>query len=399
MELPKQSMIEFFSDIKKEQYALLLIDLQKIITMNNWVPQLINRPWHYVEHVIPGGALAVCFAPDNILLSANAHTINWFDYQKENTVLSMPYDTYHGLGNVCFDKGGEHVAVMSKEDGYTVNLSSMEPVRSIDVDAISLHVTRVNGVCVNHDDSMLVVICNNADMHFYDMETGKYQKTGFYDRTRGSMQGFCCSSLELRCAVLNDMDEIIIGDDACKGRINMHKQCVIPQQSDATVLCFNRDGTYLAVGSSQGKISVFDATTGALLWTLFFNNWIRSLSFDGLGTRMAIGSHCYDKEPRTRIIAHYDDYTIDQLLLRKLMHLWLQVKKPASHICSMKALFNDMARLFRLYKKELVAIWASFPFLVKQAIKETMLARIERYKHHETNRLKKAKARIKKAVL
>jgi WD40 repeat protein len=361
------------------------------------VPQLINKPWHYVEHKILSGALAVCFAADNMLLSVDNHTINWFDCQTKSIVQSVLYEYEHigGLPDICFDKKGQHLVVMGKRGGYITDLSFLDqPAISIECKGFQHY--GVITVCSNHDDSTLAIALHSSHIYLYDMKTGKKEEHIIGYGSVGSLQNICFSPIESICAVLNNENKIIIGSDISQGW-RMEQQCVIPQEKSVESLCFNHDGTQLAV-SHDDNLSIFDANTGQLLWSILFKD-LMSVCFDGVGNRVAVGS-----PDITRIIAQYDNYTLDQLMLRKIMYLWLQLKKPKSNICSVEKVFKNIACLLRLDRKELDTVWSSFPEFMQVAIAETILTKIACYKQqfigiekHKECCKKKAK-KVKEAI-
>jgi hypothetical protein len=78
-------------------------------------------------------------------------------------------------------------------------------------------------------------------------------------------------------------------------------------------------------------------------------------------------------------------------MLKKIILLWLQVKKPDKKIISIEALFTDMAQLFSkkneetkfllstLSQKELRSTWKTFPINMQYAMWNTIKDRINRY--------------------
>jgi|GEM_PF-6956465 len=378
--LPQQSLIEIFTGIKKEHYEMLLSDLKKIVVHDVLVPQLINKPWHFVEHKINNPALAVRFAADNKLLFADYNTVNWFDCQKGCITKTVPYNNFESFVEVCFDKTGQCMAVVNSNGGYIADISNTEkPV--IEIQNKTHPNSSINSVCCNYDNSILIIALKNGHIVFYDMQTGECKNHGAYGPV-GSINGFCSSAIELKSALVTDKNKIIIGNNFHHGRIVANKQWVIktPGSEEVSSLCFNYNGKQLLVGFYNGEISVFDVDAKQKLWALFFTQWFRSLCFDEHTNRIALGGSGYT-DTYTYIIAQYDTYTLEQLLLRKLMHFWLLWKKPHHHINSLKRVFKNIALLFNVDHAELGAVWTTFPPFMQKAIEETMLARVKKYKH------------------
>lgn len=160
---------------------------------------------------------------------------------------------------------------------------------------------------------------------------------------------------------------------------------MIPYGGGIASLCFNNDGTLLAVALYDGNILVLDPVDGHCFYSLFFDEWMRALCFDHDGKRLVVGSNPYYTDKIIRIINRYDDFTIDQLMLRTLMELWLQVQKPKKNSKSARTLFKNMAQLFHLDKQELNQVWLTFPEFMRVAITKTMTTRIAKYAKNKKN--------------
>src|SRR5579864_610072 len=119
---PQKSLIEIFTGIKKEHYNMLPSDLKKIVIHDVLVPQLINKPWHFVEHKINNHAVAVRFTADNKLLFADADAVNWFDCQTGCIIEQVSYNNLSSFAQVCFDQTGQYIAVVSSTSGYIADI-------------------------------------------------------------------------------------------------------------------------------------------------------------------------------------------------------------------------------------------------------------------------------------
>jgi WD40 repeat protein len=374
---PQQSLIEIFAGIKKEQYDRLPSDLKKIIVCN--VPQLINKPWHFVEHKITTPVLASRFTQDNKLIFASGYAVNWFDCKQGSIIRSEQYNNLSSFPEVCFDSTAQHIAVVSRNGGYIADLLNVQkPVVEIEPKYLS------NGICsvyYNHDDSILGVVLDNGWISFYDIKTGKCKNIGAYGPV-GSIKHLCSSSIESRSALVKNTNTIIIGNDFHEGRCFAKKEWSIKyfKKEAVSSLCFNHDGKLLLVGFYNGKVSVFDVEAKQEIWSLFFKKWFCSMCFDVFSNRIALGDQ-NGIGTSAYILNQYNNYTLEQLLLRKTMHLWLQLKKPSHRIKSLKQVFKNIASLFNVDHAELHEVWTTFPIFMQSIIKETMLARVKKYKH------------------
>jgi WD40 repeat protein len=152
-------------------------------------------------------------------------------------------------------------------------------------------------------------------------------------------------------------------------------------------VCFDPAGKRLATGSSDGKARIFDLRTQQE-YTIFNGNYfVKSVCFDFTGERLAVESH----DCKARILNWFKKQTLHQIMLKKIINLWLQVQKPNKKIINIDQLFADImqlfviknekteALLFQLDREELQLVWKTFPVNMQQAIWETVAKRIGTY--------------------
>lgn len=151
-------------------------------------------------------------------------------------------------------------------------------------------------------------------------------------------------------------------------------------------ISFDPTGKYLAIGSGS-KARIFDRETqkGFIVFNDRYS--VRSICFDSTGERLAIGSN----DGIARILSWFKDQTLHQIMLKKIMMLWFQVKKPNKAVTNIDQLFADIrqlfvikdeksaAVLFQLNEEELQSAWKTFPQNMQQAIWKTIAERIDKY--------------------
>ncbi len=78
------------------------------------------------------------------------------------------------------------------------------------------------------------------------------------------------------------------------------------------------------------------------------------------------------------ILAQYNNYTLEQLLLKKALLTWLLIEKPNKKIITVEALLEDVA-LKCAISYDLLEILSTFPKSMQDALMETMGSRIQKY--------------------
>src|SRR5437773_1297034 len=72
----------------------------------------------------------------------------------------------------------------------------------------------------------------------------------------------------------------------------------------------------------------------------------------------------------------YDNYTLDQILFKKITSLWLCAEKPDKDIDNVDKLLKEISIKFLLSKNELDNAWNSFPENMQSALWRTIYYKI-----------------------
>ncbi|HEX4069162.1 MAG TPA: hypothetical protein VHX42_03615 [Candidatus Babeliales bacterium] len=144
--------------------------------------------------------------------------------------------------------------------------------------------------------------------------------------------------------------------------------------------CFNHDGHEICTATFNGGVQIWDRKTGQKVAQLCNDDStnrecaVCSLEWNRTGTKIVAGV-----SRNARIWARYDDCTLSQILLKTLLNLWLQLKKPSKEIDSPEKLLNNIAQLLLCDEKEMNKIWKSFPKHMQEVIWLSMYNKIQKY--------------------
>ena len=137
--------------------------------------------------------------------------------------------------------------------------------------------------------------------------------------------------------------------------------------------CFNNTGTLLVTASDDKTARIFDVQTHKEIASFPHNGWVYSVCFNNTGTLLATAS----SDKKARIFARYDDYTLDQLILKKAFNTWLLVEKPDKKLDSLEKLLADVACKHEYSYNTLLGVWKTFPEDMQDALWRTMQHRIQ----------------------
>jgi hypothetical protein len=89
---------------------------------------------------------------------------------------------------------------------------------------------------------------------------------------------------------------------------------------------------------------------------------------------------------KTHIFSQYNDYTLEQLLLKKTLLTWLLIEKPNKKIRTHQYLLEDVTLKCSI-PYDLLEIWETFPHNMQMALWRTMEYRIQKYgKDYDDNK-------------
>jgi WD40 repeat protein len=139
---------------------------------------------------------------------------------------------------------------------------------------------------------------------------------------------------------------------------------------------FNPCGIEIITASTDKTMRLWNKKTGKeLLRVNYDNRRVTSASFNGMGTEIVVATD----DGNIQILAKYHTDNLQQILLNKLLHVWLVLQKPSKEISSVTKLLDSVAQLLRIDWSELYRAWASFPEHVQRAMWLSMSKKIQRY--------------------
>ncbi len=102
---------------------------------------------------------------------------------------------------------------------------------------------------------------------------------------------------------------------------------------------------------------------------------VTSASFNGLGTEMVVATD----DGKIQIFAQYQTDNLQQILLKKLLYVWLQLQKPSKEIDSPEKLLDTVAHMLHCDYDEIKQIWLSLPENMRHAMWLSMHKKIQKY--------------------
>lgn len=185
---------------------------------------------------------------------------------------------------------------------------------------------------------------------------------GFYGMQRDVRKKIMVAWRSSRVYVWNMVEKKEIAQLAHEKRIN-------------SVDVNNRSGGEIVTVSHDRTMRLWCGKTGKELLRIVYDACVRDATFNFQGTEIVVGT----KKGRIQVLARYDKYNLQQLLLKKLLHVWLQVEKPNKNISAPEELLHSVATLLCCDRQELHNAWASFPENMRNAVWLSMYKKIQKY--------------------
>lgn len=138
---------------------------------------------------------------------------------------------------------------------------------------------------------------------------------------------------------------------------------------------FNPRGIEIITASADGTMRLWNKKTGQQLLCILYDKRVTSASFNGIGSEMVVATD----DGNIQIFAQYKTDNLSQILLKKLLHLWLQLQKSNKQIDSPEKLLDNVAQMLCCDEKEMNTAWQSFSKHMQEAIWSTMYKKIQRY--------------------
>lgn len=144
----------------------------------------------------------------------------------------------------------------------------------------------------------------------------------------------------------------------------------------ASSICFDSSKKFLAI-SSHIHTDIFDVRTFQKINS--FAHESGYVCIDSSEKYFAIKTRSREESFKEILIfSQYNDYTLEQLLLKKALLTWLLIEKPNKKIITLKNLMEDVA-LKCTIPYNLLEIWFTFPQNMQKALWRTMDYKIQKY--------------------
>jgi WD40 repeat protein len=135
-------------------------------------------------------------------------------------------------------------------------------------------------------------------------------------------------------------------------------ESVIEKTRDEFLFAFacNHNAHKFVFGLSNGDIYITDSLSKRLITSFYNPSEVYSLSLDASGQKLAIGL----KNGKFLLLQEYVNFSPNQLFLRKILYLWLQVQKPNRNVTNYQRLLKSISSQFHLNNEDLNQIWNTF---------------------------------------
>ena len=150
-----------------------------------------------------------------------------------------------------------------------------------------------------------------------------------------------------------------------------------PLKHTATVnsIEYNENGIELITASDDCTMCLWHGVTGKQLFCMTYKEPVASAVFNAQGTELVVATNAGN----IQVLAKYQTNNLSQLLLKDLLDIWMLVEKPSKEIKSSKELLGTVAAVLRCNADELRKTWKSLPKNVRDALKLSMISKIQRY--------------------
>lgn len=309
---------------------------------------------------------------------------------------------YHDqrVNSVCFDPSGKLLATGSCDKKARIfDIHTQEQVNFFD------HDKSVRSACFDSFGKQFATISDNAKIRIFDIQ--KTPKEIFSFSHNYVVRSACFDPSGTLFKTISSFGEL------CTFNISTQAKIISSFQYGTSIIsaCFDQSSRFLATVSHDHKTDIFDTQTQKNINFI----WGHSINFDHTGKLLAtisdktarifeietdteetyffqhsdsVNSACFHPSEKlfatawnntVGIFARYDDYTADQLLLKKALITWLLIEKPDKKIDILEKLIADVSLKCTISEEELCKTWKTFPKNMCIAIWMTMLYRIQTY--------------------
>lgn len=330
------------------------------------VTQSINmQPWWYLKETVNycSWVTSVCINPKGNFLAAVPcnKKICIFNVETQKNCPSLFFD--HEITSITFNASGTKLAALScKPKIHIYSTSQFKEIESFPYDGA------ITSIYFDNNDNLLGVKSDSTtNVVITNLKTNKKVKS--FDHNNWVTLSSICPSGHL-LATGSGSNKVKLCNIKTKEEINTFKL-----DNSATALSFDASNEYLAIASRDNQVHIFELETNKKIASLKHDQLVLSLSFSSSSNLLATG--CLDE--KARIFARYDNYTLEQLLLKKSFITWLLIEKPNKTIDTITKLLTDVAEKHTYSYDELLEIWKTFPEDMQNALWGTMHHKIQTY--------------------
>jgi len=234
------------------------------------------RIWDYeagsFEHTLKGhtGAVRDCdFDPKgNIIAScSNDLTIKLWDCNSYSCIKTL-YGHEHTVSSIKFLPSGDHLISSSRDKTIKV----WETNTGYCIKTFEGHDKWIRRVAVNEDGSLVSSCSSDQTVRVWDFKTGKCL-TVFREHTN-----------VIECVVFAPSTANKILDDVMNDKKTMNNSSLDEKTLKEKEEKMKKPGLYVASGSRDKSIKIFESLTGRCVMTLpGHDNWVRSIAFHWSG--------------------------------------------------------------------------------------------------------------------
>ncbi len=291
-----------------------------------------------------------------ILTSSGDKAVRLWNAQKGDLVLSFQHDDY--INSECFSKDNTLILTTSGNKVYLWNAIIGNLISSFK------HNERVGSACFNKDNTLILTASDDKAL-IWSLATGKIiRRFRHYDGAfcRGNFT--MNDSVELAYFNKHNNRIITISSDHIVRLWNATTSCLIQvlQYGQAVFsTCFNKNNNLVLTNTA----CLWNAITGKFIQFLHHDYYVMSACFNKDNNLIITGS----KDDKARIWQQYTNWSLDQLLLCKLLFTRLLVEKPSKAITTIV----DFIAKIKIDENqdttdELIAVWNTFPINVQASI-------------------------------
>lgn len=261
--------------------------------------------------------------------------------------------------------------IMARNDG-TVGVIDSNNGKSLL--KLPSHNGGITHVCFNYLGTQLATASyDNDKAHIWNRENGKkmlqlsHEKVVYsvYFNRKGTkiLTASCDGTIRLWN---NNKASELYGKELWRVKHVVPVDSAVFHPAEKTIMAVIRDCT----------VRIYDKKTRTELIKLVYDAGVSSAGFNHQGTEIVTTSN----DHMIRVWAQYKDYTLPQIMLRKIIHVWLCLKKPDKAINGVEKLLCTIGSLLNCDQTEIMQVWRSFPVKIQSFLWSFVEKQIQRDK-------------------